>query len=584
MVPLTLLPLVILASAARPSLAPPTAAEARLRPPRGYNPCNGLNCDMSSLGEDALRSLAASIATNGMRDANYSWFNLDDGIVASRDPSGTMVADKRGFPSQTLLPLATYVNGLGLALGAYTDRGTATCEGRPGSKGHEAHDAATWVSWGVRYLKSDSCHSSPDFSNATEDYTAMSEGLKGTGEDVFFSLCGWFVGFAGFSALPLGDTWRIGTDVPNLARFTINIESAAAASNFTGPGKGWPDVDMIGGHWNEAQEQLHLNFIAVIGAPLLLSWNVSNPAASTLPLSAYLNSEILAIHSDDAAPSVRARGHYYARIAGGAVTGAATQGISSPSVPVDTSVPCDDDRALFTWTPSAGSQGWGTLESQALPGFCLGIWDEWVGACIDPLAAQLVPCANNSDGCGVDARTWAPNKTTGTLSVQASWGGGTARSGPLLTQVGGVPTSLFVQAPAQMSPPPRVAEAQVWETNIEPAVAGTTRIKGGASGECLGAPTEGATSTNVWARWLENGDVALLLFNLGDTPTTVTCDPACLGRLQPLGDSPAALRWSARDTWTHAAVGTVDSAKGFTTPSALPASGGSMLLRLTPLR
>ena len=153
MVPLTLLPLVILASAARPSLAPPTAAEARLRPPRGYNPCNGVNCDMSSLGEDVLRSLAASIASNGMRDANYSWFNLDDGIVASRDASGTMVADKRGFPSQTLLPLATYVNGLGLALGAYTDRGTSTCEGRPGSKGHEAHDAATWVSWGVRYLK-----------------------------------------------------------------------------------------------------------------------------------------------------------------------------------------------------------------------------------------------------------------------------------------------------------------------------------------------------------------------------------------------------------------------------------------------
>ena len=84
---------------------------------------------MSSIGEATLRSLAAAIATNGMLAADYSWFNLDDGIVSGRDAAGALVADAAGFPSG-VRALADYVNALGLALGAYTDRGTSTCEVR----------------------------------------------------------------------------------------------------------------------------------------------------------------------------------------------------------------------------------------------------------------------------------------------------------------------------------------------------------------------------------------------------------------------------------------------------------------------
>ena len=31
----------------------------------------------------------------------------------------------------------------------YSDAGTKTCEGYPGSLGYEALDAATWQSWGI---------------------------------------------------------------------------------------------------------------------------------------------------------------------------------------------------------------------------------------------------------------------------------------------------------------------------------------------------------------------------------------------------------------------------------------------------
>ena len=519
-----------------------------------------------------------------MLAANYSWFNLDDGIISSRDASGTMVADKAGFASGTLLPLAQYVNSLGLALGAYTDRGATTCEGRPGSKGHEAQDAATWVAWGVRYLKSDSCASSQSYEDAVADYGAMQSGLRATGADVFFSLCGWFSGFAAFSTLspPVGDTWRIGTDVPDLSRFAQNIEAAAAAADFTGPGKAWPDVDMIGGHWSAVEERLHVSFIAVIGAPLLLSWNVSDAGASSLPLAAYLNPELLDVHSDDAAPSLRARGRYYQRVAGGAVTGAATAGISVATVPVDSAAPCDSPRAAFVWTPNASSgSAWGSLESAAMPGYCLGIWDEWTGACIDALAAQLVPCGRNGDGCDATAQLWSPSAGgAGTLSVAARWGGGTAEPGPFLTQVGGVPGALYVQPLTSAAPPPPLALAQAWATALSPASPpnATTTVRGGASGACFGAPAAGATATNVWARWLGSGDIALLLFNVGEQPAAVSCDAACLAQL---GGGPAA-KWAARDVWERAPAGEVDSAQGYTSPT-LEGGGGSILLRLSPI-
>jgi alpha-galactosidase len=41
----------------------------------------------------------------------------------------------------------------GLKLGIYSDCGTHTCAGRPGSLGYETIDAQTWASWGIDYLK-----------------------------------------------------------------------------------------------------------------------------------------------------------------------------------------------------------------------------------------------------------------------------------------------------------------------------------------------------------------------------------------------------------------------------------------------
>lgn len=59
-----------------------------------------------------------------------------------------MVPDPVKFPNG-ISGAASQVHALGLKLGIYSDAGTATCAGYPGSLGYESIDVATWSEWGV---------------------------------------------------------------------------------------------------------------------------------------------------------------------------------------------------------------------------------------------------------------------------------------------------------------------------------------------------------------------------------------------------------------------------------------------------
>lgn len=56
-----------------------------------------------------------------------------------------------------MLNLGEYIHGKGLLFGLYSSSGDKTCEGRAGSLNYETVDAQDYASWGVDYLKYDSC-------------------------------------------------------------------------------------------------------------------------------------------------------------------------------------------------------------------------------------------------------------------------------------------------------------------------------------------------------------------------------------------------------------------------------------------
>ena len=98
-----------------------------------------------TVSDALLRETADAMASNGLLAAGYEYLNLDDGWCVGRDAAtGEMVPDPKLFPAG-LKSVADYIHGKGLKFGIYTAHGSKTCLGRPGSDGHEALDAATFV-------------------------------------------------------------------------------------------------------------------------------------------------------------------------------------------------------------------------------------------------------------------------------------------------------------------------------------------------------------------------------------------------------------------------------------------------------
>ncbi len=125
-----------------------------LTPPMGWNSWNHFACNVS---DSLIRQTADAMASSGMRDAGYRYVVIDDCWQVSRDGRGRIVADPVRFP-HGIKALADYIHTKGLKFGIYTDAGTKTCQGRPGSYGYEEQDARTYAAWGVDYVKEDWCN------------------------------------------------------------------------------------------------------------------------------------------------------------------------------------------------------------------------------------------------------------------------------------------------------------------------------------------------------------------------------------------------------------------------------------------
>jgi alpha-galactosidase len=112
-------------------------------PPMGWNSWNTFGCEID---EALIRQVADVMVTSGMRGAGYVYVNIDDCWHGKRDEDGLIQPDPKRFPSG-MKALADYVHGKGLKLGLYSDAGSKTCAGFPGSQGHEHQDALRYARW-----------------------------------------------------------------------------------------------------------------------------------------------------------------------------------------------------------------------------------------------------------------------------------------------------------------------------------------------------------------------------------------------------------------------------------------------------
>jgi alpha-galactosidase len=275
-------------------------------PPMGWNSWNKFACNVS---EDLIKTIADSMATNGMKDAGYQYVVIDDCWQVKRDDAGNIVADPERFPSG-IKALADYIHAKGLKFGIYSDAGTKTCGGRPASQGHEYQDAIQYAKWGVDYLKYDWCNTGTR--NAEEAYTTMSNALLSTGRPIVFSMCEWGTAKPWLWGKGIGNLWRTTGDISDNWSLHKKWDDGTCCQNgmvdildqqvgleaFSGPGH-WNDPDMMevgNGGMTTTEYRSHFSFWAMLAAPLIAGNDVRSMSADTKEILE--NKEVIAINQD----------------------------------------------------------------------------------------------------------------------------------------------------------------------------------------------------------------------------------------------------------------------------------------------
>ena len=260
-----------------------------------------------NISEEIIKGIADAMVESGLRDAGYIYINIDDCWHGQRDADGFIQVDTKKFPNG-MKALADYVHAKGLKLGIYSDAGTETCGGMPGSLGHEYQDALQYARWGVDYLKYDWCNT-PDI-NPKGAYQLISDALRASGRPIFLSMCEWGNSSPWRWASSVGHSWRTTPDIwcnfdslkvfeAGYTQFGVMqcIAFNDSLRRYAGVGH-WNDPDMleVGNGMTENEDRAHFTMWCMMASPLILGNDLRHMSDATQRI--ILNKEMIAIDQD----------------------------------------------------------------------------------------------------------------------------------------------------------------------------------------------------------------------------------------------------------------------------------------------
>eukprot|EP01121_Diplochlamys_sp_Union-15-3_P020938 TRINITY_DN832_c0_g1_i1.p1 TRINITY_DN832_c0_g1~~TRINITY_DN832_c0_g1_i1.p1 ORF type:complete len:407 (-),score=79.28 TRINITY_DN832_c0_g1_i1:17-1237(-) len=285
-----------------------------ITPPMGWNTwCTLGACGRDYCDETEVKSIADTIATNGMKELGYTYVNLDDCWADTRDSQGNIQPDPQRFPSG-MKALADYIHTKGLKFGLYTCAGTYTCSsgGRdhriPGSYGHYDQDAKTYASWGIDYVKMDWCNTQG--LEPQVQYPQMWKAINATGRPIFFEMCEWGINDPWKWGPPVSNAWRAtGDHHDNWVSTASVIEQMVGLSSYAGEGH-WNYMDflMTGGQGCTKNETQHcpgqtdteyrteFSLWTICNSGLIVSTDIRN--LTPIMKDILFNSEVIAVNQD----------------------------------------------------------------------------------------------------------------------------------------------------------------------------------------------------------------------------------------------------------------------------------------------
>lgn len=302
-------------------------------PPMGWSSWNSFS---NTVDARIVMEQARAMASNGMAKAGYQYVNIDEGWwLGQRDAEGNIVVDAKAWPALApgeqagdMANIVSYIHGLGLKAGIYTDAGMDGCSMYPdlgpvyhhvGSEGHYEEDFLQFAKWGFDYVKVDWCGGDKEKLDPAVQYAEIARAIgkaeAATGRRLYFSICEWGKNSPWTWAANVGgaraDIWRTSGDivapiVPHekhsgrlasfpgvLSNFDQGIHPEAEHTGFYND----PDMMVVGmPGLTDAQNRVHMGLWAISGAPLLAGADLTTLSATTL--ATLTNPEVIAVDQD----------------------------------------------------------------------------------------------------------------------------------------------------------------------------------------------------------------------------------------------------------------------------------------------
>ncbi len=298
-----------------------------LTPPMGWN---SWNCWADSVSQEKVLKSARAMAAK-LKDHGWSYVNMDDGWQGVRGGVYQGLLANKKFPN--MAEMVSQIHAMGLKAGIYStpwaqsyagyrgssvdsptfnDFGVAVNETERFTGKTDFHhfgkvpmigpDTRQWVEWGIDYLKYD--WNPLD----VEHVAAMSEELRKSGRDIFYSLSNSAAFNLRSDYARLSNSWRTTGDINDTWASVLGIwETQDRWHDAGGPGH-WNDPDMLvvgklG--WGPAirptklspsEQYTHISLWCLLSAPLLLGCDLDQLDDFTLNL--LTNDDVLDVDQD----------------------------------------------------------------------------------------------------------------------------------------------------------------------------------------------------------------------------------------------------------------------------------------------
>ena len=260
-----------------------------------------------NISDTLIMKQTDALVSTGLKDAGYTYINIDDGFFGYRDEAGEMHPHPQRFP-RGMKSVCDYIHSKGLKAGLYSDAGAVTCGSiwdkdqngvGAGLYGHEEQDARLYFhDWGYDFIKIDYCGAGQELDlDEQERYTAIRRAIdKAAGKEVELNICRW--AFPGTWARELAASWRISGDIQgHWDSIKGIIEKNMPLSAYCRDGH-FNDMDIleIGRNLTESEERVHFGLWCMMSSPLMIGCDMTTIRPSSLEL--LKNSELIAVNQD----------------------------------------------------------------------------------------------------------------------------------------------------------------------------------------------------------------------------------------------------------------------------------------------